>query len=376
VAPGTRIVSLTITEKGYCHDAASGQLDTRHPDIAADLAWPARPTSAIGYIVAALARRRDAGLAPFTVLSCDNLLDNGGLLKRLVLDLAARRDPALAQWIAVHGKFPATMVDRIVPAATPTDVADAAMLIGLRDAAALSHEPFLQWVIEDDFVGGERPDWTRGGAEFVHDVAPYERMKLRMLNAAHSALAYLGYLAGYQTIGEAQADPAFAAYCDRLWRSEAIPMLSGIARPALEHYATTLAQRFANPSIRHRTWQIAMDGSLKLPVRIVPTIMALRSANLPAPCHILAIAAWMRYVGGRDEFGAAIDVRDPLATTLRAALDAAGDTPEGRVSALLAFDSIFPPALAADSIVRHQIVAAYTALLRDGARAAVKRIGG
>ncbi len=374
-APSTRIVSLTVTEKGYCHETATGRLQFEHPDVIADLATPHRPASAVGYIVEALARRRAAGHAPFTVVSCDNLLDNGSVIAGLVRELAAHRCPMLARWIASECRFPSTMVDRIVPSATAVDRGDAAQLTGLDDAAAIAHEPFLQWVIAEDFVGSVRPCWELGGAKFVTDVAPYERMKLRMLNAAHSALAYLGYLAGHETIGDVVSDEPFSAYCERMWQTEIIPMLGGIDRPVLAQYAASLAERFANPAIRHRTWQIAMDGSLKLPVRILPTLSARRAVGLPSPCLTLAVAGWMRYVGGADERGAAIDVRDPIAEVLRNALRAAGDDPSRCVDALLAIQSIFPSSLAADPEFRRELAGAYRLLSTSGARAAVTELG-
>ncbi len=374
-SPAVRVVTLTITENGYCHDTATGRLRFDHPDILADLAAPTIPRSAIGYLVEALAQRRGKGLRPFTVVSCDNLLGNGRLLAGLVVAFAECRDPALAHWIQAECRFPSTMVDRIVPAATGADRSDAFTLTGLVDAAAISHEPFLQWVIEDHFVDGERPDWAHGGAKFVADVAPYERMKLRMLNAAHSSLAYLGYLSGHETIGDAVADPVLATYCRRLWLHEVIPTLDDIDRSALEDYARSLVGRFANPAIRHRTWQIAMDGSLKLPVRIMPTLQARRAAGLSSPCLTLAVAGWMRYIGGVDERGGAIDVRDPNAGVLLERLAAAGDDLGKRADALLAVDTVFPTALTSAKAFRDDIVAAYTTLHRLGARAAMAALG-
>ncbi|MCE8471489.1 mannitol dehydrogenase family protein, partial [Rhodovulum sulfidophilum] len=205
--PAIRIVTLTITEKGYCHDPATGALNLDHPDILHDLG-SAHPVSAPGYLVRALQLRRDRGLRPFTVLTCDNLPENGRLVRGVVLALASRIDPALAGWIGNEGRFPATMVDRIVPATSAEDIARVETLTGCHDAAPVMHEPFRQWAIEDDFVDGARPDWGAVGAELVADVTPYEHMKLRMLNGAHSALAYLGYLAGHETISETVADPA------------------------------------------------------------------------------------------------------------------------------------------------------------------------
>lgn len=206
--PQTAIVSLTVTEKGYCTDAASGQLDLNNPLIQHDLANPAAPKSAIGYIVQALHLRREQGLAAFTVMSCDNVRENGHVAKVAVLGLAQARDPELAKWIETHATFPCTMVDRIVPAATPEMLQEVADQLGVYDPCAIACEPFRQWVIEDNFVNG-RPDWDKVGAQFVADVVPFEMMKLRMLNGSHSFLAYLGYLGGYETIADTMTNPAY-----------------------------------------------------------------------------------------------------------------------------------------------------------------------
>ena len=344
--PATRIVSLTVTEKGYCRDPATGRLNADHPDIAHDLAHPEAPRSAPGFLVAALARRRVAGAPAFTVLSCDNLPENGATVRGVVLDLARRRDPDLADWIAAEATFPSTMVDRIVPATRPEDVARVAGLTGCRDAAPVIHEPFRQWVVEDRFVGGARPDLGAVGVQLVRDVQPFELMKLRMLNGTHSALAYLGYLAGYEMIAETVADPMFAAFVRRLWAEEIIPTLAPPPGEDLGAYAAALLARYRNPAIRHRTWQIAMDGSQKLPQRILGTIVDDRRAGRPCPGLVLAVAAWMRYAGGIDEKGAPIDVRDPLAARLRALSDGAAD-PAGKAAALLGVREVFPAELSA-----------------------------
>lgn len=339
--PGVRIVSLTVTEKGYCHQPATGWLNPDHPDIAHDLARPL-PRSAPGFLVRALAARRAAGVVPFTVLCCDNLPENGKVVRGVVLDLARRIDPALADWIADQGRFPSTMVDRIVPATRPEDIARVAALTGRADAAPVLHEPFRQWVVEDDFVGGARPDLGAVGVQLVADVTPFEHMKLRMLNGTHSSLAYLGYLAGHETIADTVADPALADYVHRLWAAEIIPALEAPPGVDLPSYAEALFQRYANPAIRHRTWQIAMDGSQKLPQRILGTLAANLAAGRRSPGLILAVAAWMVYVRGTDLGGQPIDVRDPMVDTLRAA--ASGPDPVG---ALLALRAVFPEDLAA-----------------------------
>ena len=372
--PAIRIVTLTVTEKGYCHDPATGALNFAHPDIVHDLE-AALPRSAPGFLVRALQRRRDAGHPPFTVLTCDNLPENGKLVRRAVLDLAGRLDPALADWIASEGRFPSTMVDRITPATKPEDIERLAQKIGYRDEAPVLCEPFRQWVVEDDFVpaygADARPDLAAAGAEMVSDVTPYENMKLRMLNGTHSSLAYLGYLAGHETIAETAADPVFAGFVKRLWKNEIIPSFAAPEGVDLDAYAEALFERYSNPAIRHRTWQIAMDGSQKLPQRILATIADNLAAGRECPGLMLAVAGWMRYVGGTDEKGQPIEVKDPLAGWLRELSDGAGPD-EQKVAALLAVREVFSSSLAADISVL--VTAAYARLSALGARKAIEGI--
>jgi fructuronate reductase len=372
--PVIRIVSLTVTEKGYCHDPATGRLNPTHPDIQHDLENPL-PVSAPGFLVRALQRRRAAGQLPFTVLTCDNLPGNGMLVRGIVLDFARRLDPALADWIAAEGRFPSTMVDRITPATKEEDIDRLAATTGFLDEAPVLHEPFRQWVVEDDFVPGygteARPDLAASGVEMVADVTPYEHMKLRMLNGTHSSLAYLGYLAGHENIAETVSDPVFATFINRLWREEIMPSFAPPAGIDLADYAKALFDRYANPAIRHRTWQIAMDGSQKLPQRILGTIADDLKAGRPCPGLILAVAAWMRYVGGIDEKGQAIDVRDPLAERLRALSDGA-DTPEAKVTALLSVREIFDADLAEQ--LAGPVTQACRSLLELGTRKALEAL--
>ncbi|MGY2048750.1 mannitol dehydrogenase family protein [Methylobacterium sp. JK268] len=369
--PGTRIVSLTVTEKGYGHDPATGRLRPDHPDIRHDAANPDAPRSAVGFLAAGLRLRRARGLAPFTVLCCDNLPGNGALLAGLVRDFAALTDDALAGWIEAAVPFPSTMVDRIVPALAEADHAAAARVTGLHDAAPVRHEPFRQWVIEDRFVGADRPDWAEAGAQIVADVAPFEQMKLRLLNGAHSALAYLGFLAGHETIAEAVRDPVLRAYLHRFW-DEVRPVVPVPPGQDLDAYTRALAERFANPAIRHRTWQIAMDGSQKLPQRLLSSIRDRLARGLPIPALALAVAAWARYVGGTDERGAPIDVRDPLAGALRERLDAAGADPAARIRALLRTEAVFGRDLGASAAFADAVTTAYGRLRDRGARAAAQ----
>ena len=361
--PGVRVVSLTVTEKGYCHAPSTGRLNTAHPDIMHDLD-NALPVSAPGYLVRALALRRQRGLVPFTVLSCDNLPNNGHVVRSVVLDLARAIDPALADWIEAEGRFPSTMVDRIVPATKPEDIARVESLIGARDAGPVMHEPFRQWVVEDDFVGDLRPDLGAVGVQMVHDVTGYEHMKLRMLNGTHSSLAYLGYLAGHETIADCMADPVLDRFVQALWAREIIPALTPPDGVSLAAYAQALHARYANPSIRHRTWQIAMDGSQKLPQRILGTLESNLAAGRPSPSLMLAVAAWMIYVRGSDLAGQPIEVKDPLAPALRTAA-----TAPDPVGALLALREVFPEPLAAQ--LDQPVRAAHSALLAQGAKAAM-----
>ncbi|WDA12509.1 mannitol dehydrogenase family protein [Paracoccus marcusii] len=365
IAPAVRIVSLTVTEKGYCHEPSTGRLNADHPDIRHDLDNPL-PRSAPGFLVRALQARRAAGIPPFTVLCCDNLPENGHVVRGVVLDLARLIDPDLAAWIEAQGAFPSTMVDRIVPATTPADLDRVETLTGRRDEAPVMHEPFRQWVVEDRFCNG-RPDLGAVGVQLVDDVTPFEHMKLRMLNGTHSSLAYLGYLAGHQTIADTMADPVMAQFVDRLWRSEIIPALTPPPGTDLVAYADALAARYANPAIRHRTWQIAMDGSQKLPQRILGTIAEGRAAGRPVPGLTLAVAAWMRYASGRDEAGGAIEVKDPLAPQMAALWR---DDPAATVDGFLALSQVFPAVLRDDAGFRAELSDALTRLVRDGARVA------
>ena len=356
-APATRIVSLTITEKGYCHDPASGALNEAHPDVLHDLAHPATPRSALGYIVEALARRRAAGTAPFTVLSCDNLPANGHTTKRVLVRFAALRDAELGRYLEGGLACPSTMVDRIVPATTDDDRARISAALGVTDAWPVVTEPFSQWVIEDNFPLG-RPDWGAHGAELVTDVAPYEAMKLRLLNGAHSAIAYLGGLAGFATVAEAMAEPALADVIERLMRREVIPVLTPPPGADPNAYATALLARFRNPALRHRTAQIAMDGSQKLPQRLLGTARERLARGLELPCIALAVAAWIRHVEVSP------DLRDPLADELRR------HTGVG----LLSIAPIFGRDLPADPRFVAAVTGALDRLKADGAIAALRQL--
>ena len=368
--PRIRIVSLTVTEKGYCHDPATGALDPSHPDIVHDLAHPDRPASAPGLLVRALELRRAGGTPPFTVLCCDNLPANGETAAYVVAGFAALRDADLADHVRREVAFPSTMVDRIVPATTDEDRNLVCKETGFWDAWPVVAEPFTQWVIEDHFPSG-RPAFEAAGAQLVADVRPFERMKLRMLNGSHSSLAYLGYLAGYEFISEAMGNPALHAFADRLMTWEAATTL-GSETGGLASYRDALLQRFANPAIKHRTWQIAMDGSQKLPQRLLATIRDRLARDASITYAALGVAAWMRYVTGIDEHGRPIDVRDPLVLRLRAIADAAGKRPEKLVDGLLSVREVFGDDLPRSGMLRSALTDHVAALFQHGAVATVR----
>jgi len=367
--PATRIVSLTVTEKGYCHTPQTGDLDERHPDIINDLQNFDAPRSAIGFLVAALAQRKTAGVAPFTVLSCDNLSANGRTVGRIVTQFAALRSRDLARWIEAEVAFPSTMVDRIVPETTDIDRSEISSALGMTDAWPVVTEPFSQWVVEDRFPTG-RPDFAGAGVQMVSDVAPFEHMKLRLLNASHSALAYLGYLAGHETIASTMTDIRFAALAQQIME-DAAPTLTMPVGTDIAAYGASLLQRFANPALHHRTWQIAMDGSQKLPQRLLATMADRLKLGLPIETHALAVAGWMRYVTARDEQGRAIDVRDPLAGELFEIAERAGPVAERLAPALLEVQSIFG-APGSDPRMRAAVTEALTKLYALGARQTVQ----
>ncbi|MDR0806003.1 MAG: fructuronate reductase [Enterobacteriaceae bacterium] len=370
--PEIAIVSITITEKGYCYQPATGTLITEHPLIQHDIANPAAPKSAAGTIVQALRLRRDRGLKAFTVMSCDNMPENGHVTRNVILGLARIQDADLADWIAANVSFPSTMVDRIVPAVTPETLEKITQLLGgIQDPAGVACEPFRQWVIEDNFVNG-RPEWEKAGAELVNDVLPFEEMKLRMLNGSHSFLAYLGYLAGYQHINDCMQDDNYVIAARHLMLNEQAPTLrtQGVDLAA---YADSLLHRYRNTALKHRTWQIAMDGTQKLPQRMLDSVRYHLAHNSNFDCLALGIAAWIRYVGSVDEQGQPIDVSDPLLEQLKALVNG---SPQGteRVKALLSLETVFGKELPQNPRFVSAVTDAYLNLLKNGARESVAQL--
>ena len=318
-APRTQVISLTVTEKAYRLDAA-GALDLEHPDIVHDLARPARPISAVGWLTEGLARRRAAGGQPVTVISCDNLMRNGRKLEGAVQTLAERWDAGFAAWIAAEVAFPSTMVDCIVPATSAESRARIEAGLGLADEACVNREGFAQWVIEDRFAG-PRPAWERAGVEFTDDVARYERLKLHVLNAAHSTLAYLGLPLGHAFTRQAVADPELANVVNAMMSEEVAPALPDL--PAADYWRTCRA-RFANPRLDHRLAQIAEDGSAKLAQRVLPLIIAGARAGRPTPRLAAVVRAWIGLASRGEVVDPQVERLKALAVSgcaVRAALD-------------------------------------------------------
>lgn len=367
--PSTRIVTTTVTEKGYGMDREKGGIDAYHPDIAHDLRTPASPRGVIGVIAAALERRRTTGLPPFTVVCCDNLPDNGPLLRSAVLGFAGEVSPALAQWVKTYATFPATMVDRITPAAT--DALSQGLLddFGYTDAAAVETEAFSQWVIEDSFIA-DRPAWDAVGVELVRDVAPYEAMKLRMLNGAHSMLAYAGFMAGKQTVRDVMAEPVLSALVARHMAAAAqtLPVTPGLNTQA---YADRLMQRFANPNIAHKTYQIAMDGTQKLPQRIFAPAVRAKREGLSLEPYGFATAAWAFYTQHAASSQTSVVLQDPRADEIAKALDPTGDA-AACMARLFSLAAFVPEELAGSDVFRDAVARNLARMREDGTLSAAK----
>jgi fructuronate reductase len=342
--PAIRIVTLTVTEKAYGLDPASGRLIGGTAALA--------PGTIPGLLLRGLLARARADAGPIALVSCDNLPSNGPRLRGLVSQaLELTHHEGGADWVTANVTFPATMVDRIVPATTPDTLDRAERALSVRDLAAVAAEPYREWVIEDDFPGG-RPAWDTAGAVLTDDTTPYERLKLRALNGVHSALAYLGALAGRETIADALAIPRLPDMLRRFLAEDIAPSLVPPPGVSVVHYGESVLVRFANQAIGHRTLQVSMDGTQKLPQRVLHTILDRRAAGAVPRWGTLVLAAWMRFAGGVADDGRALPLDDPLADAVRAALASAGDKPHEVVDALLGLRQVFPTALAEDETVR------------------------
>lgn len=350
-----KVVTMTVSEKAYGLNVATGGLDLNHPAIKADLESPRTPSGIIGYIVEGLERRRASGKAPFTVLCCDNLPSNGEIVRRLVLEMAGLRDQSLQDWIAENVAFPSSMVDRIVPAATEESKARAQELLGLEDRLSLDTETFLQWVIEDDFRNG-RPDWTKGGALFVDHVAPYEDMKLRLLNGSHTLIAHLGILQGLECVRDVMAIPENVVLVRRHMQAAAAT-LEPVPGIEIAQYIDQLIARFSNKAIAHRCVQIAMDTSQKLPQRILAPAEVALAKGADTLSFAYVIALWAASILKRGELD------DPRAEEiLNAVTSAKGDS---AASAIFEISDFVPDTLQGSKEFRQSVDVQFAEIARN-----------
>ncbi|MEL7978109.1 mannitol dehydrogenase family protein [Isoptericola sp. F-RaC21] len=367
-SPEIRIVSLTVTEGGYNVNPVTGEFDADDPAVRADLEPGAVPATTFGLVTEALRRRRDRGVPPFTVQSCDNIQGNGDVAHRMFTAFARLKDPELAAWIEEHVPFPNSMVDRITPVTTDDDRAMVAERFGVDDAWPVVAEPFTQWVVEDRFADG-RPPYEKVGAQLVDDVEPYELMKLRLLNASHQALCYLGYLAGYRYAHEVCADETFVRFLRDYMAREGAPTLLPVPGVDLEEYQATLIERFANPHVRDTLARLCAESSDRIPKWLVPVIRANLASGGEVHRSAAVVAAWARYDEAVDEQGEPIAIVDRLADRLKAA------AARNREDALV---FVRDEELFGDLATEPRFVEAYTAALDSlhtlGARATVEHL--
>lgn len=368
------VVTLTVTEKGYCHRPVDGTLDIGLPDVAHDLANPETPRTLPGLILRALEMRMSTHGRPLTVMSCDNIPHNGALLATVVGGLAQRRGDKVADWIGANAAFPSTMVDRIAPATSDADLKTVEDEFGYRDLAAAVGEPFRQWVIEEKFAG-RFPRWDRVGATFVDDVTPYEHIKMRVLNAAQSTLAYLGVLSGKEHTFDAIGEPVLEAFVRRMLVEESASTLPLLAAMPSGPYVEQSLARLHNTAIRHRCHQIATDGSQKIVQRLLNPIRERLARGQNSPLLALPVAAWMAYLlRASDRFGRAWTVDDPYAQRLAAIADRVGNDAEQLCTEIMAIEAIFHRELSANTAFRDGVAGNLDVLLAGDTVAHVKQI--
>jgi fructuronate reductase len=358
VDPATKLVTATITEKGYCL-RPDGGLDTAHPDIQHDLQNREAPRTLVAYLTHALKQRRQERTAPPNIVSCDNLAENGHRLRRAVVEFAAQHDGELAKWIEAEVPFPCTMVDSITPATDDALRARVSAALGVEDRWPVQREVFCQWVIED-VLRGPTPDWASVGVTVTNDVAGFERAKLRLLNGAHSTLAYVGSLAGFETVVQAATDPVLGTFVERLMRENFKASLQAPRGLDLDGYIDAVLARFRNPAIRHLLAQIAWDGSQKLPFRVLNTIVEALAAGRPIDRLCVPIAAWFHFIRRKANRGEAIT--DPMAETLASIGQRCTGDAQHDVQAFLSLERFWPQQLATNEQMRAALVRAYECL--------------
>jgi mannitol 2-dehydrogenase len=367
----TKIVSMTITESGYYYNENTHELQADHPDIQHDLANLDKPVSIFGFLYAALHRRRAAGLKPFTVMSCDNMQKNGSITRHMLESFARRLDPDMATWIAEEGAFPNAMVDRITPSTSPVDIESLARDFGIEDAWPVVTEPFMQWVVEDKFCDG-RPPWEKVGVQVVkdvHDVEQFEKHKLRLLNASHSAMAYPGQLAGFKYVHEVMQHPVYRKFIWQMMQNEVKPLLPEIPGVDIDTYCHTLMERFSNPTIMDQIPRLALNASGKIPQFIMPSIAEAIwvTGSFNRLCFVAA--GWFRYIHGIDDAGKPFEVDDPMHEELLERAKNGGTKPHE----LLQIKNLFGDDLRNDKRFLDEITAAMEAIAKDGVMKTMER---
>ncbi|KAF6808043.1 mannitol dehydrogenase [Colletotrichum sojae] len=369
--PDTHIVSLTITESGYYYNENTHQLQADHPDIQHDLENGDSPVSTFGFLYAALARRRSQGLKPFTVMSCDNMQHNGSITRSMLESFARLRDPEVAKWISEEGAFPNAMVDRITPVTSPKDIESLAENFGIEDAWPVVTEPFMQWVIEDKFADG-RPPFEKVGAQVVkgvREVEQFEKHKLRLLNASHSAMAYPGQLAGFKYVHEVMEHPVYRQFVWQMMQQEVKPLLPEIPDVDIDEYCNTLMERFSNPTIMDGIPRVALGASGKIPQFIMPSIAEQIWVTGPFRRLCFVAGAWFRYLNGVDDKGNSFVVDDPMKEELQALAKAGGTDPRP----LLSVKVLFGDDLRGDQRFVDEVTKAMELIDKDGVMATLPK---
>ncbi|KAF7557106.1 hypothetical protein G7Z17_g975 [Cylindrodendrum hubeiense] len=369
--PDTHIVSLTITESGYYYNENTHQLQSEHADIQHDLANEDSPISTFGFLYAALARRHAQGLKPFTVLSCDNMQKNGTITRNMLESFARLRNPEIAKWIAEEGAFPNAMVDRITPSTSQNDIKSLAENFGIEDAWPVVTEPFMQWVVEDKFSDG-RPPFEKVGVQVVkdvHDVEQFEKHKLRLLNASHSAMAYPGQLAGFKYVHEVMEHPIYRQFVWQMMQEEVKPLLPEIPGVDIDEYCNTLMERFSNPTIMDQIPRVALNASGKIPQFIMPSIAEAIWVSGPFRRLCFVAGAWFRYINGVDDKGNEFEVDDPLREQLQALAKAGGNDPRE----LLSVKMLFGNDLRSDERFLKEVAKAMELIAQDGVMATLPK---
>jgi mannitol 2-dehydrogenase len=366
--PAIRIVSLTITEGGYNIDPETGEFMLNAPAVLSDLARTKPPTTVFGLVCAALERRRDSGILPFTILSCDNIQHNGDVAREMFTAFAEEYNPDLAVWMTYSVSFPNSMVDRITPVTTAQDVEAVSAILGVKDQCPVLCEPFFQWVVEDDFPAG-RPRWESAGVQVTHDVTPYEKMKLRLLNASHQGLAYFARLLGYHYVHDAAQDPLLADFLRAYMDEEATSTLDPLPGVDLEAYKAELIERFANPEVKDTVARLAAESSDRIPKWLLPVIRERLAQGSDVTLSAAIVASWARYAEGVDEQGEPIDVVDPLKDQLMPIAQRQQEEPLAFVENRRIFGDLVD-----DERFRRPYLQVLGSLHRDGARATLQQL--